>query len=223
MEMTLADELLLISYDDAGVPQAATLPLDYGLAGALLIDLALAGRVDVVDGRVVVTNPAPTGVPLLDSALERVGGEGRKRTPQDCVRLLSRGLRERALDRLVEANILRRDQDRVLWIIPRTIYPSTTGTEPAAETAARHRLRTALDRGTADARTAALAALVRAVGLEKTIAPDRPVRQTRERLGELAQGNWAAEAVRRAVQEMQAAIIAVGAATAATAAAVTAT
>jgi hypothetical protein len=67
-------------------------------------------------------------------------------------------------------------------------------------------------------RTAALAALVRAVGLEKTVFPDRPAKQTRERLAALSQANWTADAVRKAVQAMEDALLAITTATAVTAA-----
>jgi Golgi phosphoprotein 3 (GPP34) len=221
MEMTLADELLLISYDDDGVARAGSPALDYGLAGALLMELALARRIDVTDKRVIVTDPAPTGDALADDALTRIGADAKKHTPQEWVTRLSKGLRERALDRMVKAGVLRRDKEKVLWVISHTIYPPVGGTEPAGETAARRRLLAALDGGPVDPPTAALAALVRAVRLEKTVAPDRPARETHKRLGELAQGNWAAEAVRKAVQEMEAALVAITAATAATTAAVT--
>ena len=45
---TLADDLLLVLLDPAsGKPRTDRTKLDYGLAGALLLDLALAERVDV--------------------------------------------------------------------------------------------------------------------------------------------------------------------------------
>ena len=44
----LADDLLLVLLDPAsGKPRAEGTKLDYGLAGALLLELALAERIDV--------------------------------------------------------------------------------------------------------------------------------------------------------------------------------
>ena len=41
--LTLADELVLLAYDDTGVNRLGRPNLDYGLAGAVLLELALAG------------------------------------------------------------------------------------------------------------------------------------------------------------------------------------
>lgn len=59
--LTLAHELALLGYDDAGVNRLGRPTLDYGLAGALLLELTLAGRVEVADDRLVVTDPTPSG------------------------------------------------------------------------------------------------------------------------------------------------------------------
>ncbi|MGC9667949.1 GOLPH3/VPS74 family protein [Planosporangium sp. 12N6] len=219
MKINLAEELLLLAYDDAGSAAINTQMLGYGLAGALLMELALAGRVDVADKRVTVTDAAPTGDPVVDEALARIGAEHRK--PQDWVIRLAKGLPGRLLDGLVEAGVLRREQDRVLWVFPRTRYPSATGAQPEPETETRDRLRAAVTGdGPVDPRTAALCALVRAVRLEKTAVPGVPAKQVRERLKAVADASWPAEAVRKAIEGVEAAVIATT--TAAAAAATTA-
>jgi hypothetical protein len=85
----------------------------------------------------------------------------------------------------------------------------------------RRELLAAVD-GTGDvpARTAALLGLVQAAGLAGTVFPGRSEQELKARLDEIAEGNWAADAVRATVARMQA-VIAVVAATAATTAVVT--
>ncbi|MEE3919111.1 GPP34 family phosphoprotein [Micromonospora sp. BRA006-A] len=100
--LLLTDELVLLAYDDDGVNRLGSPHLGYGLAGAVLLELALAGRVEVADERLVVTDPAPTGVPLLDEALATVGS-GRPRKPKDWIGKLAKGLPERVLGGLVDA------------------------------------------------------------------------------------------------------------------------
>jgi Golgi phosphoprotein 3 GPP34 len=58
--LTLADDLLLLASSQIGTFRLGSPALEYGLAGALLIELALAERVTIRDGRVVVTR-RPTG------------------------------------------------------------------------------------------------------------------------------------------------------------------
>src|SRR5690606_33063628 len=98
--------------------------VDYGLAGALLMELMLADRVTVSDKRTAVTDPAPTGDPLADQALALIAGSRRGRKPKDWIGPISKGLRDRVLDRLVQAGLLRREQGKVLWVFPKTRFPS---------------------------------------------------------------------------------------------------
>jgi hypothetical protein len=207
MTLRLADELLLLMYDDAGSMQASAQSVDYGLAGALLMELMLAERVAVPDKRVVMTDPTPIGDPLADQALARIAADGRGRKPKDWVGPLSKGLRDQVLDRLVAAGLLRREEDRVLWVFPRTRYPSASGAEPLPESETRRRLLAAVDStGPVDQRTAALCALVRALGIERVAVPGRPRREVRERFEEIVAVSWPAEAVRKAITEMEAAV-----------------
>jgi hypothetical protein len=79
--------------------------------------------------------------------------------------------------------------------------------EPAAETEARQRMRTAVNgTGSVDPPTAALCGLVSAMRWERRAFPDLPRRQVKARLKEIRQGEWAAEAVKKAIDEVQAAV-----------------
>ncbi|MEU8069319.1 GPP34 family phosphoprotein [Micromonospora sp. NPDC049151] len=205
--LLLTDELVLLAYDDDGVNRLGSPHLGYGLAGAVLLELALAGRVEVADKRLVVTDPAPTGVPLLDEALATVG-TGRARKPKDWIGKLARGLPDRVLGGLVDAGVLRRESGKVLLVFPRTRYPSPTGAQPPAETAARQRMAAALTTdGPVDARTAALLTLTRAVGLDRKIFRELPRQRVKARIEEIAAGDWASDAARKAIEEMQAALL----------------
>jgi hypothetical protein len=206
--LTLADELALLAYDDEGSTDLGTPTLDYGLAGAVLIELALAERVDVVDERLVVTDAKPLGHPILDAALAQVAADEKRRKPKDWVGKLSKDLRDQVLDGLTARGILERVKDKVMWVFPRTRYPSRHGVEPPVETAARQRLVAAVNAdGPVDARTAALCALVRAVKYDRNVFADLPRDRVKTRLKEISEGDWAAAAVKKAVEEMEAAIM----------------
>jgi hypothetical protein len=73
-----------------------------------------------------------------------------------------------------------------------------------------------------DARTAALIALVHALRCEHKIVDPRQYglskRELRARAEQIAKGNWASEAVRKAIDEMIAAVVAATSAAAATSA-----
>ena len=80
----LADDLLLVLLDPAsGKPRVEGTKLDYGLGGALLLELALAERIDVVGPKpakaeVVVLDDTPPDDDLLADALRRIAEKRRK-------------------------------------------------------------------------------------------------------------------------------------------------
>ncbi|GAA1030245.1 hypothetical protein GCM10009557_21540 [Virgisporangium ochraceum] len=213
--MRLADELLLLAYSDEGDAQLGASSLNFGLSGAVLLELALAGRFDVDgDDKIVVTDATPTGDPVLDETLSTVANDKKTRTPRDWLsRLPGDKLHQRLLDDLVAAGVLTREQDKVLWVFPRTRYPSAHGVQPPQETDARARLNAALDGpDPVDPRTSALAALVQAAGLSGKVFDGRKGRDVKRRIQEMseasvASGQWASEGVRKAIEQVEAALI----------------
>lgn len=202
--VTLAEELVLLAYnDDTGRNQANHLAL--GLAGAFLLDLTLAQRIDLADKNVVVVNPQPVGHPLLDETLHRISTD-RPRKPKAWVPKLHRNLPSRVLAEMVRQQILSHDADTVLGFIPFNRYRAVN---PAIEADVRARLESAVVHGTTDdPRTAALAGLVYALSLEKHAVPTRPRREVRRAMKAIAEGSWAADATRKAIEATQAAVMA---------------
>lgn len=206
--VSLADEMVLLAYDDErGTLGVSGAHLDLGLGGALLLELVLADRIEVVGKRVRVRDAAPTGDPLVDEALRRIAAETRHRKPGHWVPKLAKGTRAQVLAGLTRAGLLRELRAKVLWIFPVTRYPAPGGRPPAPEAEARHRLRAAITGpGAVDRRTAALCALVAAVGLGGKVFARVPKGQVKQRLKEIDADAWPAQAVKQAIDEVQAAI-----------------
>jgi Golgi phosphoprotein 3 GPP34 len=206
--MNLAEEFTLLAYADDGTPLTDGTHLDNGLGGALLLELVLAARVDVRDKKVVVLDPAPTGDPLIDDALARIAAEPKERRPGAWVTRLAKQTRPRVLAKLVADEVLTVQKDKVLGVFPRKRYPAVNGVEPVAETEARERLRTAVrGTGAVHARTAALCALVSATDLDREVFAEQDRRQVKARLKEIGEGAWAATAVQKTIEEIQAAVL----------------
>jgi len=204
--LTLADELALLAHDDDGARRLGRPALDYGLAGAVLVELAIAGRIDVVDRRVAALSTARIGHDVLDEALTRIADD-RLRKPEEWVERLAKGLVDRVLDGLAEDEVLRREQDRVLWVFPRTRFPSPGGVEPPLETEVRRRLVAAVATDApVDPRTAALCGLIKAVRFDREVFAGRPRDRVKARLEAVTGGEWAADAIRGAIDRLQAAL-----------------
>lgn len=208
--MNLLDEFTLLAYDDEGRRILDSTLLDYALGGALLVELALAERIGVPDGKVVVLDTTPVGDALVDEALSHIAQDDRTHKPGHWVKKLAKGVQQRVLDHLVASGVLRAEHSKVLAVFPRTRYPSAYGTEPVAETEARARIRAAVEgSGTVGARTGALCSLVAATGMGRKVFPEMDRKQLKARLEEIGEGDWAAEAVRGAIRDVQAAVAAV--------------
>ncbi|EXG79627.1 GOLPH3/VPS74 family protein [Cryptosporangium arvum] len=214
--LPLPDELLLLAFDDAaGKPLVSTTTLDLGLAGAVLVELALAGRIAVEGKKVRVVDPSPVDDPVAEAALDRIRASGKERDPRTWLTPLTKGLRNRILDRLVETGVVEREESRVLGLFRTVRYPALN---PAPETAAHGRLDAAIRHNDLSGRhTAALASLVHAIDLGPKLFPDLPAKEVKARLTQISEGDWAAKAIKDAIQAIQVALMA------ATTAAVTAT
>ena len=80
--MLICEELFLLLTKDSGKPESRMTYPTYGLTGALLTDLLLAGRVSLTEDRsprVYIVNSEPTGHPVLDWALTVLPAKDGKR------------------------------------------------------------------------------------------------------------------------------------------------
>jgi Golgi phosphoprotein 3 (GPP34) len=233
--MLLAEDLLLLVTDDASGRLAASgSQVDAGLGGANLVELTLLGKVDITGeqdqgkpGRIIIRDPAPPEDDVLDAALETLAArQGSK--PSAVIGPLGKNLRPVLYERLAASGVLRAERGRALGIFPTRTWPTQ---DPGHEAEVRQLVTQALvqpdepDERTArlDQRTAALIALLHALRCEHKVVDPKPYqlsrRQLRARAAEVAQGNWASEAVRKAIDEMMAAVAAAVAASAAATAA----
>lgn len=226
--LRLHHELLLLAlHDDKGTVAFGRM-LNIGLAGGILGELLLEGRVEVrPDGRkgrplVTVVSRATFGDPVLDEALRRLTEAKRRGNPQATVGSLSRmkGLRARTATALCRKGILRENEETVLLLFKRRVYPTL---DPAPERELVERIRQAIDEpaSTVDPRTALLVQLARTTGTLRALYSNKELKARKARLESLKpEAGAGAEATEAAIQAAEAAMVAVMAAsTAATVAA----
>ncbi len=126
--LRFSEEIMLLLLDDKGgrFIDVPTLSLEYALAGSILMDLAMEGRIDTDPEQLFVIDPSPIGDNLLDPILARIvqseetydTGYWIKHTVSD-----AESIREQSLARLVERGILRREEDRFMWVLRTRRYP----------------------------------------------------------------------------------------------------
>lgn len=213
--MLLAEDLLLLLTDDTtGKPVVDGTKLDLALAGAVLLDLATAGRLEVSEpggsmkpGRVAVLSSQPTGDDVLDEGLRRIEAK-RPQKPQSVLPALAKRLRQALYERLVRRGILRFEEGRVLGIFPTKQWPAS---DSAHEDEARRGLYDVLVVGrTPQQREALLVSLLHAVdGVPKVVADGGlGKRELKTRAKAIAEGEFAGAAVRKAIEAVNTAVIA---------------
>ncbi|MFI7575130.1 GPP34 family phosphoprotein [Micromonospora sp. NPDC049497] len=185
--VALAEELLLLAYDDeTGKATMPRISLDLGMAAAVLVELALAGRIAYADGSLAAVDPTPVGEPILDAVLARIADDT-PHSPSSWVQRLRHGLRDRILGDLVRRGAVRDVEETELGFIVVHRYPAA---DPSVEEDSRRRLGEALADGQLpDERTAALATLVAVLRMEPALGlTGEAAVDARRRLEEIAGG-----------------------------------
>jgi len=216
------DLLLLLTNDETGKLVASASEVDVALGGALLVELTLMQRLDLAGpsgqvrkGHLVVRDASATSDPLLDEALAMVG-EKQGKKPQNVVTALGKRVRVRLYNRLASRGLLRAESGKVLGIFPRHHWPAQDATH---EDSVRADLLTALRNAMApDPRTCALIALLLALNAVHKVVDSAAAglskREMNANAKRIAEGDWASDAVRHAIDSMNAAVIAATSSTA---------
>ena len=126
--LTFVEEILLLLLDDESGAMKRVAPnvMELLVAGAILMDLALRGRLDCDLQRLVVVDSTPVGEEILDGPLAEIveaADEADARTWVVRLSARSKQIQEAALSRLVERGILRVEDRSFLWVFGSRRYP----------------------------------------------------------------------------------------------------
>jgi golgi phosphoprotein 3 len=200
------EEIVLLQLDDrhgsfVDLPQSAA---DVVIAGAALMELALANRVDADLERLIVVDAAPTGDDILDGAMARLTASGDELTSAGAVALVtldSRKFQEKALERLVAKGVLRQTDGRWLWVFHSRRYPVLDDRE---QREVKTRLRQVLlTDEIPDPRDVVLICLIDACGLLGLVLTPDEIARTGLRIEKLVRLDLIGQAVTRAVAEIR--------------------
>jgi len=203
-QLTFTEEIVLLALDDKTGAQLhlPVTALSYGLAGAVLADLAVAGKIDTDSERLTVLDSSPTGDPLLDPWLALIAAETKVRSVAYWLSVLSdrrKEIEQPALDRLLARGILRRQDKKILWVIGLRRYPTVDGHE---RTEVRTRLgQLILGEDLPDPRDAMLISLLRGCHLTDHIFDGPEFAAREQRLATLAKMDLVGREVATATSE----------------------
>jgi hypothetical protein len=208
--LLLAEELLLLAlHDEKGkIVSSAATAINYGLSGALLMELAIQGKLGYDRKHIYIHDSSSVGEPLLDEVLEKIGQSKKVRSPQYWVSRLCniKGLKQRLLNGLVEKRILAKEEHRVLGIFTRARYFVN---QSSHEQEVRHRIRNIILNGVEPSeRSAILIGLMHACNLTSEVFSREERKRAGKRIKEIARKEVMGKVVSDIVAGVDAAIMA---------------
>lgn len=132
--INLLEELLLLTLEDSGgefdsIPE---IQLNCGLSGAVLMQLALRGRIDCDLDSIWVVDPTPTSDPIMDQVLQQMTNTPEKVSIENWIQRLSTAghkIRSVALTNLCSKGVLKEVDHSFLWVLNERRYPVVEGAE----------------------------------------------------------------------------------------------
>jgi hypothetical protein len=167
-QLPLADDLFLTAHDSVkGKCLLSPATLGLGMASALIGELVLWRRVDVVDGKIQIIDDRPTGDPAATAVLDQLLREGHHRAVRDWISFLATGVATDLVERrLARSALVQRQEKRGLFGSKVSFVPSDTMIAGWPAT----RIRTFIGRGELlDIPDLVLAGLILATGLDQHV------------------------------------------------------
>jgi len=208
--LTFVEEIVLLALDDqkGKFVDLPPLALEQALAGAVLLELAFQNRIDTDPAHLMLVSDQVTGDKILDPILKGIARAQDKQNAKYWVGVISADgekIREAALARLVEKGVLKREEKKILWVIPGRRYPMIQNKE---EEEVRKRIRSVVvDGAIPSPRDVVLISLGSACQLLRTVLTDADLLKYSPRIAEVAKMDLIGQAVSKSVAEVQEAVM----------------
>ena len=206
----LYEEIMLLALRDEKGTIATGFP-EHVVAGAILAELLLDNRITIEDTRkqlVNIINQRPVGDPVIDECIEKMATAKRRASLKAWVQKLAdvKDLRHKVARQLCDRGILRAEEDKVLLLFKRRIYPEI---DPAPEKKIIKRLRTAIftDHHRLDPRTVVLVSLASGSDLLRQAFGRKELKTRKKRIEQIANGDMTGQATKEVIAACQTALI----------------
>jgi Golgi phosphoprotein 3 len=208
----LHEEILLLALRDKEGTIASGTMYQYAIGAALLAELLLSKRIEVEQQSkrklVNLIDPTPLGEPLIDECLNKISSAKRRAVLQTWVSRFAgvKNLKHRVAKQLCRRGILRADEDKVLLLFTRKIYPEIN---PVPERELIRRLEYAIftDTRDIDPRTVVLLSLANSADILKVVFDKKKLKGRKARIKQIVNGEITGKAAAEAIQAMQAAVM----------------
>ena len=207
--LSISEELLLLSMDDEkGKLVSPTMDgLAYTLAGAVLFELMLLGKIEIENDKVIAWPSQETGDPVSDMAIARFTKKNAVKKVIYWIGQLgkdSKKVKKILIEKMVQLGALRVEEREFLWTFKYNRYPTD---DSRIEDRIRLRVYESLfgDREM-DTRDYILLTLIGTAKLEKEVFPEDKVKEAKRLIGRLKEDDAIGSAISSAIKEMEVAI-----------------
>ncbi len=211
--LTLHEELQLLAiHEDKGIFIGSAIDrLQPGLAGAILAELALNGKICATNNhRLHLSDATPTGDALLDDALIELQKSDKERKFGFWLNNLFpkvEKLIKKVTKNLVQKGILTQEDDNLLWVIPSPLHPEINSSAKYA--VIQHLRGIVLAKEQASPRAIAFLSLVGACGLLDLVFLRDERKAAAQYINELLVGEAMKDPVLETIEEIASAIMGV--------------
>lgn len=210
MDLNLLEEYLLIALDDdKGKFVIDSTYLHYGFGGAILLELALREKISFEGDYVRLKDSSTVNEVTLNKAIELLQGKAKAVKIKDLIGMLANKaneLKQDTLQRLMDKGILKKEEHKILWIIPNNKYP-TSNLSP--ENKVRERLKAVMLLGEkSEPRDIMLLSLIDVSDLTREAFRDKEdYKVVKKKIKEVTQDVRISSAINKSIREIQAAIM----------------
>ena len=208
--LSLPEEIMLLALQDEKGTTGMESMYPYAIGGAVLAELLMSQRLRLDSSKkktALIASAKPLGDPLLDDCLALVQKAKKPASAQTWVTKFAgtKNLKHRLAMRLCDKGILKADEDKVLLIFSRKIYPEIN---PEPEQELVERLRRAIFRDTdhLDPRTVVLVSLAKSAGLLTMVFDKKDLKARKDRIERIIEGDTLGTATQEAIEAVKAAI-----------------
>jgi hypothetical protein len=205
--LSFAEEILLLVLDDKKGTVLLDLPegsLNYAISGAVLMDLAQKDRIDTDLHQLILVDKTPTGDDILDAVLEKIGLSKEPHPTKYWVETIAKDgneIKERLFERLIEKGVLKKVEDKFLWVFDVRRYPVIDDKEQRE--VKRRVLDVLLSDEIPDPRDIVIICLADACMLFDKILSRRELKSVSDRIAQIAKMDLIGQAVSNTIRELQ--------------------
>ena len=211
-ELYLHEAIMLLALKDKEGTFFTGVNYSFATGGAILAELMLNQRLSVEEkGKnkyAVVQNSTPLGDPVIDECLNKVVDAKRRQQLTTWVSRFAhvKNLKHRTAQRLVQKGILREDEDKVMLLFTRKIYPEFN---PEPERKLMLRLEQAIfsDNKEIDTNTVVLLSLVKNAEILNSLFDKKQIKARKQHIEQVINGELTGKATQAAIQAMRAAVL----------------